>query len=118
ACRAGRAGAGELLAHAKALLRVRHAENALRASERRFRAITEKSFDAVVLIGEAAAVTYASPSSARVLGYAPEELVGRDSPGLLHPEDRPRAEALFARRLRAPGALAAATCPARARGGP
>lgn len=38
---------------------------------------------------------YASPSNHRLLGYAPEELVGRYGVDLAHPDDRPRLEAVF-----------------------
>jgi PAS domain S-box-containing protein len=108
---------GELVAYAKALLRVRHAEEALRDSERRLRGIIEKSLDAVLLIGQDGTITYASPSGARVLGYAPDELVGLNGFDLLHPEDRPEVEELFAQLLQSAGRTAAATYRARHQGG-
>ena len=59
----------------------------LRASERRFRALIEKSSDAIVLVDETGMLLYASPSTTRLLGYTPEELVGHSAFELIHPED-------------------------------
>ncbi len=59
----------------------------LEASERRFRALVEHGNDAVVLIDEHERFVYASPSLERVLGYAPDELVGKSTRDFLHPDD-------------------------------
>jgi two-component system cell cycle sensor histidine kinase/response regulator CckA len=56
-------------------------------SERRFRAMVEKSTDVITLLDRAGFVLYASPATSEVLGLTPEELVGRDFTLLLHPED-------------------------------
>jgi PAS domain S-box-containing protein len=93
----------ELVAQVKALLRVWRAEEAQRAVESRFRAIIEKSFDAVVLVAADGTLLYASPSQYRVLGSTPEEWEGRDSFELVHPEDRPEVVRLFAALLARPG---------------
>jgi diguanylate cyclase (GGDEF)-like protein/PAS domain S-box-containing protein len=60
---------------------------ALEASDQRFRAIIENSSDGIVLTGEDDVITYAGPSTARLLGYAEEELVGSTFASLLHPDD-------------------------------
>src|SRR5207248_1155807 len=52
------------------------AEADLQASERRFRALIENSADAVTLVAADGTLRYASPSTARVLGYSPDELLG------------------------------------------
>jgi PAS domain S-box-containing protein len=57
----------------------KEAERALHASERRFRSLIDHSHDAIALFGADGAVMYASPSTTRVLGYQPEELVGRNA---------------------------------------
>ena len=54
----------------------KRAEDALRRSEARFRAVTEHALDVIAVVDEAARVTYLSPSVEAVLGYAPEELLG------------------------------------------
>jgi PAS domain S-box-containing protein len=81
----------------------KRAEDALRASEGRFRALIEKSFDAILLLTARGTVAYASPSTARLLGFSPEELLGRDSFDLIHPDDRAPTAALFAQLARSPG---------------
>ena len=48
----------------------------LRASEKRFRALIEKSSDAIVLVDTNGKLLYVSPSTTRLLGYTPDELVG------------------------------------------
>ena len=67
---------------------IRQAQRDIEASERRFRALVENSSDAITLQDAAGRVFYCSPSCRRVLGYAPEELVGTLKGNLLHPDDR------------------------------
>ncbi|MFL5698107.1 MAG: diguanylate cyclase, partial [Ktedonobacteraceae bacterium] len=59
----------------------------LRASEKRFRALIEKSSDAIVLVDTNGKLLYVSPSTTRLLGYTPDELVGRSAFELIYPED-------------------------------
>lgn len=54
----------------------------------RFQALIENSSDALSLINTEGQVVYASAPTARVLGYPPEELLGRNGLDLLHPQDR------------------------------
>jgi len=58
------------------------------ASFQGFRSLIENSPDAISLIDPHGEVLYASPSTAKVFGYQPEELVGRNGWDLIHPEDR------------------------------
>jgi diguanylate cyclase (GGDEF)-like protein/PAS domain S-box-containing protein len=67
--------------------RRRDAEQALRASEARFRALVENSSDVFMLIGPNVERRYISPSAARVFGHPPEALAGRQGDDLMHPED-------------------------------
>lgn len=53
-----------------------------------FRALVENSSDAIVLMNAETRITYASPSTSKVLGYQPEELLGRNGLDLVHPQDR------------------------------
>jgi PAS domain S-box-containing protein len=48
----------------------------------------ENSSDVISLVNAEGKVLYASASSAEVFGYLPEELVGRNTFDLIHPEDR------------------------------
>jgi len=53
-----------------------------------FRSLIENSPDAISLIDSRGQILYASGSTAKVFGYEPEELVGRNSLDLIHLEDR------------------------------
>jgi PAS domain S-box-containing protein len=61
------------------------AEKALQYSEERFRQITEQSREVVWEVDETGLYTYVSPLSANVLGYTPDELVGKKHYYDLHP---------------------------------
>jgi two-component system, OmpR family, sensor histidine kinase KdpD len=62
----------------------------LQKSEERFRLLTENASDLVILLDAGGTISYVSPSVKRVGGYAPEELIGRSSLELVHPDDAPR----------------------------
>jgi PAS domain S-box-containing protein len=81
----------------------KQAEEALRASEERFRALVEKSADAIVLINADAKLLYASPSTEQVLGFAPDEHLGKRVVDSLHPDDQPRVLQLLTDCLTNPG---------------
>jgi len=49
----------------------------LRKSEEKFRGITERSFDIIITVDQEEICTYISPSVERVLGYKPEEIIGK-----------------------------------------
>ena len=65
-------------------------ETALRDSEARFRLVTENMTDLVCLHHADGRFLYVTPSSQILLGYSPEELIGRDPYDFFHPEDRDR----------------------------
>jgi len=60
--------------------------------ERRFQALIEKNTDAVVLIDPGAVITYASPSTQTVLGFASHEVVGKNGFSFIHKDDVARAK--------------------------
>ena len=68
---------------------------ALEESERHFRHLVESSADVITIVGEDATVLYVSPSIERVLGYTPEERIGRHAFELMHDDDLPRARRAF-----------------------
>jgi|GEM_PF-2084018 len=81
----------------------RQAEQALLEREERFRALIENSSDAIALVSPDGMIRYASPSTRRVLGYSNEEMVGRNTFDLMHPDDVPSAREKFAELLKTPG---------------
>jgi PAS domain S-box-containing protein/putative nucleotidyltransferase with HDIG domain len=80
------------------------ARAALAANERRFRRLIENSTDAITLIGTDGTVVYDSPSAPGLLGYAPDEWIGRSVFELLHPQDAPSSQRLLREILAQPGA--------------
>ncbi len=85
------------------------AARALRESEARFRALIENSLDVTLLLEADATVRYASPSAERVLGFPPDELVGRSAFDLVHPDDAPALAEIFRLGSGAPGATRTTT---------
>ncbi len=75
------------------------AEESLRQSGQRFRALTEGALDLIVLLDAAGNIKFMSPSSERILGYRPEELIGTPAFDLIHPDDRGAALKVFQERL-------------------
>ncbi len=81
----------------------RQAEGAIAASERRFRALIERSADAFALLDGRGTLLFTSPAISRVLGYREDELRGVNTFSLIHPDDAAEATALFTA-LRTPDA--------------
>jgi PAS domain S-box-containing protein len=80
--------AGQL---ASAIERLRTA-GAVRASEERFRSLVQMSWDVLSIHDAGMKTIYITPSVKRVLGYDPEDFVGRPTLSLVHPDDRERAQ--------------------------
>lgn len=88
----------------------KRAEETMRRSEERFRALVEKSTDAVSLLGTDRVILYASPSVEPMLGYPAQEFVGRDLMDFIHADDRETIQALFAECAAKAGALVRGEC--------
>jgi two-component system, cell cycle sensor histidine kinase and response regulator CckA len=88
----------------QALLRAQRAEAAARAGERRFRALVEKSYDAIDLIAADGTILYASPSVVNCGGRTPDEVVGRNAFDWSHPDEVAATRAAFTALVRQPGA--------------
>ena len=78
------------------------ANGSSRESEERFRALTQNSSDVITLLGVHGTIRYQSPSSERILGYGPEEMVGENVFDFVHPEDLGMVEMIFVEGLRDP----------------
>ncbi len=79
------------------------AEEALRASEERHRSLVEHASDLIVVLDERAVLTYVAPSSERLFGVRPEELLGTSAIDLVHPDDAPLVRSTFAAGVGHPG---------------
>ncbi len=65
----------------------RKAEQQLRDSEKRFRALIENNKDVIILSASDGSMVYASPSVNGLLGYLPEELLSTSALELMHPDE-------------------------------
>lgn len=81
----------------------KRSEAAVAASEERFRTLIEYASDVITVLDGRGRIRYESPAVERVLGYAPEDLQGRDVLDLVHPDDAPRVREALALGIRTPG---------------
>src|SRR5215213_9237133 len=82
-------------------------QEATQADEERLLALLEHSFDVIVLLDRDATIKYVSPSIIGVLGYTPEEFIGRNGFAPVHPDDISEVRRRFDEVLRQPGSSAA-----------
>ncbi len=75
------------------------AEEARRASEERYRELVEQVGDIIYRTDAAGRFIYCNPTSLRVLGYRPEELLGRHYLEIVLPPWRAQAERFYGRQF-------------------
>jgi len=68
-----------------------------------FQVLVQNSSEAIVMLNADGSIRFASDSSARLLGYALEERLGRSAFELMHPEDVAPTRATFTEALQRPG---------------
>ncbi|WP_292468217.1 PAS domain S-box protein [Methanolobus sp.] len=83
----------------------KQAENALRESEAKQRAMITNSTDVIAIIDEKGMNRYKSPNVERWFGWKPEELVGNSVWDNIHPDDLEYTKELFPMFLTIPGAM-------------
>ena len=71
--------------------------------EARFRALVQYSSDVITVLAPDGTVQYNTPAVRRVLGYDPEELVGRNAFDFVHPDDVGTVMEQFGEALAQPG---------------
>jgi PAS domain S-box-containing protein len=70
-------------------------EDALRESEERFRSLVETTIDWVWEVDRKGTYTYASPRISTLLGYAPEEIIGKTPFDFMQPDEAERIAEFF-----------------------
>ncbi len=93
------------------------AEEALRRNEEYYRSLIENASDILSVVNADATIRYESPSLERVLGYKPEEMIGKNAFSFIHPDDVPRLLDIFNKVIKTPGATRSAEYRARHRDG-
>lgn len=75
------------------------AEESIKISEAFYRSLIGNSLNGIALTDTNGIINFVAPSVRNILGYEPEELVGTNIFGLVHPEDVSQAQERFASRL-------------------
>ena len=70
-------GEGLVIAMVEDVTEWREIQDALFASEERFRKIAQRSFDVILICHADQGIAYISPAVTRILGYTPEEMLGQ-----------------------------------------
>jgi PAS domain S-box-containing protein len=70
----------------------RVAQQAVAESEARYRLLAENATDMIVRTGPDGIRRYISPACRDIVGYEPEELIGRPVAEFMHPDDAPRSQ--------------------------
>ncbi|MBU1670463.1 MAG: PAS domain S-box protein [Actinobacteria bacterium] len=71
------------------------AEEAVKASETRYRTLVETSGDAILMVNPRGTVLFANSASSRLTGLAPGELIGRSVYSFVHPDERDAVSGAF-----------------------
>jgi PAS domain S-box-containing protein len=92
--------------------------DAAQRSEARFRALIEKASELILIVNRAGELAYVSPSGIRVLGEAPEKLIGRPIRDLVREEDVPLVGRVLSPLHLPPGSMQPFELTLRGSGGP
>ncbi len=79
------------------------AQARIKASEKRFRALIENSYDIITMLDKDFRVIYRSPSAKRVTGRESDDVIGLDGRTRIHPDDMNMVAAGIKRLLEKPG---------------
>lgn len=90
-------GEGLVIAMVEDVTERREMQDALFASEERFRMIAQRSFDVIIICHADQGIAYISPAVIRILGYTPEEMLGQQCRDYLREEASSGWEEVFGR---------------------
>ena len=82
------------------------AEEKLKASEKRFRALIEKNYDVIIVFDRSMKITYRSPSATLVTGRTDEETMGNGATSNIHADDLPLLQQQLGSLMKQPGSSA------------
>ncbi len=93
----------EALSWSTGRLRAAQSELDRRRDEARFRLLVQNSSDMTSILDADLVRRYVSPACERILGYGPEDLLGKHAAELDHPDDADRTRRFFANLAHRPG---------------
>jgi PAS domain S-box-containing protein len=82
---------GGLVTNSKDITEKKLKDDELRLSEQRFKALVHNGSDLIVIIDDKGSFNYISDNVKSVLGYIPEEMLGKNALEFIHPEDIEKA---------------------------
>jgi len=81
----------------------KQAEEGLKSKKEYFQALIENAHDMTMIINTDGSVSYVSPSIRQMLGYEPEEFIGKPLSDLSHSEDMQKVTGIFTEGINIPG---------------
>jgi two-component system cell cycle sensor histidine kinase/response regulator CckA len=94
-----RGQANSVLGISRDITERKHAEEALRESEEKYRLLIENANEAI-LVAQDGMLKFANPKSSEIIGYSKEELGSRPFTEFIHPEDRGIVGERYLKRLK------------------
>jgi two-component system, NtrC family, sensor kinase len=80
----------------------KRAEELLKQREDHFRSLIENSSDVIMILNAEAIIDYCSPSTERLTGYKPVELIGKNALEFVHPEELTETSSVLAHGIEIP----------------
>jgi diguanylate cyclase (GGDEF)-like protein/PAS domain S-box-containing protein len=93
----------ELIAAIEIALEKHKKFSRLRDKEKHFRFLIENGSDIILVIGSNGAFEYGSPSIENILGYRPDEYLGKGGREFIHPDDADGIRSILEQRKKTPG---------------
>lgn len=78
-------------------------ERALKDNEKKFRSLIENSSDVIIIVNETFKVKFVSASVKRILGYNPDNVLGKSAFEFVHPDALDQISKIFSETLMYPG---------------